>query len=127
MGNSTTRASRGLAGLKRLAGGGLLLLELRGMRRELTTLTLAVSRIAEALERQNAHRYPTQHDSTQLPATTEVSYADTDTQQEFADIELRLTAAKGLPPTEDEILAEFERRHQGDEPQQSVQEGWLQG
>lgn len=98
-----------MKGLKRLAGGGLLLLELRGMRRELADLKVALSRIATALEERNAHEWPQQVPQGDLPAV-EVSYADDVVSQEMMQVELDLTNAKGMPPSEDEILLEYERR-----------------
>jgi len=84
--------------------GGLLLRELRGVHRQL-------SRIADALEEYNSHQWPqmAQPDPDQAPV--EVSYVDTVFQAELVDIEMRLTAAVGLPPSEDQILAEYVRRH----------------
>ena len=38
-------------------------------------------------------------------------YVETTQQAALMDIELRLTQARGVPPTEDEILLEFERRY----------------
>lgn len=71
----------------------------------------AMERVAGALELQNAHAYPQQVQATpDTPAVT-VSYVDDREQAEMADIELRLTAARGMPPTEEEILEELLRRH----------------
>ena len=90
--------------LRRLARTGLLLREVRGVRKEL-------SRIAAALETYNQHQWP-QHiqPDPDLPAV-EVSYVDAEHQLELMDIETRLTAARGQPPTEEEILQEYLRRH----------------
>lgn len=100
-----------LKGLKRLAGGGLLLLELRGLRAEVQTLASAVSRIAAALEARNAHEWPQQiQGDPSLPAV-EVTYVQDEQRAEFMEIELQLTRARGTPATEEEIFAEWERRH----------------
>lgn len=101
-----------MKGLKRLAGGGLLLLEMRGIRKELEGLKTEVGRIASALELANAHHWPqTTQPDPGVPAI-DITYIDDQTQAEFMDIELRLTAARGAPPTEEEILREFELRRQ---------------
>jgi len=86
--------------LRRLASVGLLLREVRNLRK-------AAERIATALELQNAHAYP------QLVVSpddreTEVTFVDAQHQAALMEIEMRLTAAKGIPPTEDEILATYE-------------------
>jgi len=90
--------------LRQLIRGGILLRELRGVRKEL-------SRIAAALEDYNLHQWPQQIPQEEGQPTVEVSYVDTLFQQELVEIELRLTAAVGLPPSEDQILAEYVRRH----------------
>lgn len=104
-----------LKGLKRLAGGGILLLELRGIRRDLGLLSASVARIAEALELRNAHQWPTRVTGP-LPdgPPVEITYADGEQQREFMEIELRLTAARGMPPSEDEVIEEFNRMHAGE-------------
>lgn len=85
--------------------------ETRGLRQDLHALTAGILRIAAALELRNAHDYPQVLRSTEDRAT-EVSFVREDEQAEFMDIELRLTQASGQPPTEDEILQEYWRRHQ---------------
>jgi len=90
--------------LRQVMRGGLLLRELRGVRSEL-------GRIAAALEAYNAHQWPhTIHEEEGQPSV-EVSYVDTAFQAELVDIEMRLTGASGLPPSEDQIMAEYIRRH----------------
>lgn len=93
-----------LKGLKRFAAGGLLLRELRGLRQEMAG-------IRAVLESFHAHQFPqtVQADPSRPPV--EVTYVNETQQREFMDIELRLTAARGTPPSEEEILAEWERRH----------------
>lgn len=79
--------------------------------REAREIRYALVRVADALEAQNAHRWP--HTSPPTYPTlsdTLVTFADTAQSQELADIELRLTAACGQPPTEEQILCEWERR-----------------
>lgn len=101
-----------LKGLKRLAGGGLLLLELRGLRAEVKALSSSVHRIADALEARNAHEWP-QH--IQVPGaavpSVEVSYVRDETVAEFMQIELDLTAATGQAPSEEMVMDEWNRRH----------------
>lgn len=106
-----------LKGLKRLAAGGILLRELRGLRLEMQGIRTAVERLAAALETRNAHDYPQAVPAADpsLPAV-EVSYVDAAEQEEWMQVELDLTAARGIAPTEDEVLAEWERRHQGGTP-----------
>lgn len=97
--------------LKRFLTARFLYREIRGMRKDLSRVSSQLERIAAALELRNAHEWPQQAAGAQGQAPIEVSYVDTDLQQEMVDIESRLTAARGLPPTEDEIVAEFVRRH----------------
>lgn len=94
-----------LFGLRRFVGAGLLLREVRRLR-------TAAERIAAALELRNAHDFP------QIVAApdhreTEVTFIDARHQATLMDIEMRLTAAKGIPPTEDEILALYELEQGG--------------
>lgn len=90
--------------VRRMTRGGLLLREVRGVRREL-------ARIATALETYNAHQWSQQIQGDPAVPPVEVTYVDTQVQAEFLEIELGLTQAKGTPPTEDQILAEWFRRH----------------
>lgn len=101
-----------LTGLKRLVRGGRLLWEIRGIRQELAHMRGVLSEIALALRTYNAHQWPTHAPTSPHPdlPPTEITFVDDGEQYEQAAIELDLTAARGLPPTEDEILAEFERR-----------------
>jgi hypothetical protein len=98
-----------MKGLKRLAGGGMLLMELRGVRKELARLADTQEALLGILHQWYAQQYPIslQPDPTQ-PAV-EIAHVNDEDQRLFMDVELRLTAAKGQPPTEDEILAEFDR------------------
>lgn len=90
--------------LQRLTASGRLLREIKGLR-------LAAERIAAALEASNAHQWPQHIQSDPSQPPVEVSYADTAMQAEFMEIELGLTEATGLPPTEDQVMAEWLRRH----------------
>lgn len=100
-----------LDGLKKLAEGVALLVEVRALKTEVVGLREAVARIAAALERRNDHDYPTVMVARPGEPAVEVSYVNAEEQVELIDIELRLTAARGMPPTEEEILVEYERRH----------------
>lgn len=100
-----------LKGLKRLAGGGLLLLELRGLRQEVRALAESVSRIALALEARNAHEWPQQVQPDPTIPAVEVAYVHDGQIAEFMQIELDLTRATGRPPSEDEVMGEWDRRH----------------
>lgn len=100
-----------LDGLKSLVAGGVLLHEIQGLRTALTTLIGATERIASALELRNAQDYPPPAVANPDGPPLEVAYVDGAQQAAFMDIELRLTQARGAPPTEDEILLEFQRRY----------------
>lgn len=89
----------------------LLPLEIQAIRADLTALTLAVVRIADALELQNAHTFPLTREATPDSPAFTLTHVDDAEQAELMDIELRLTAARGQLPTEDEILTEFELHH----------------
>jgi len=71
------------------------------------------------MELRNAHEFPQV-----IPAPddrqTEVTYVDAEHQATLMEIEMRLTAAKGIPPTEDEILAMWEIEHQPPADQEEV-------
>lgn len=98
-----------MKGLKRLAGGGLLLLEVRGLRKEVARLADAQERLADVMTSFYARQYPTQVQPDPNAPPVEVSYVNETHQRLLMDVELRLTQAKGQPPTEDEIMAEFDR------------------
>ena len=102
-----------MKGLKRLTSGGFLLLEIRKLRKDLGGLRAAGERIAAALEAFNAQQWPQPAaPSTDSPSVS-VTFVDTLSQLEFMDIEMRLTQARGMPPTDEEILQEYDRRHEG--------------
>lgn len=94
--------------IDKIAGGiiAVLLPEVRKIRR-------ALQRIARGLEEQNALARPTVPVRAANEGDTEVTYVNDAVQAEWMDVEMRLTQAKGIPPSEDEILAEWERRHTG--------------
>lgn len=98
--------------LRALASGTLLLLEVRRLRRDLAGLQQEIARIATAMELANAHAYPMQIQPDDGLPPVEVLHVDDAQQEEFMDIELRLTRAKGIPPSEEEILKEYELRRQ---------------
>lgn len=77
---------------------------------ELKLLRMACEGIQAALDYRNAQEYgEVRQVNPALPAI-EVSYVNDEYQAAIMDIELRLTQASGQPPSEDEILAEYERR-----------------
>lgn len=99
--------------MRTLAGllAQLLLPEIVLLRGELQQINQTLALIAGALTFRNAQEYGiTIQPAPGVPAV-EVAYVNDDYQAEIMDIELRLTGASGAPPTEDEILAEYERRH----------------
>lgn len=101
---------KGLRGVRRWFDGGLALRELRLLRK-------AAERIAGALETRNAQDYPSRLASTDAPdLSTDIAFVNDAEQAEWMEIEVRLTAATGQPPTEDEILSEYLRRHAGASP-----------
>lgn len=89
----------------------LLVRELRRLRKELAGQRVALEGIRQQL--QPLVPPPPLAPTAQQADDVEVTYVNDSLSAEMADIELRLTAARGLPPTEDEILAEYERRRQG--------------
>lgn len=100
-------------GLRRLAAGGILLREIRGLRKEVQGLAAAATRIAEILEADYSRRYGPLHPTeTQTPAGMEITYITDEGAQQWMEKELDLTRAMGRPPTEEEILAAFEREAQ---------------
>lgn len=99
------------ARLRRLTRMGLLLREVRSLHQELAGVHAVGERIAAALEASNAHQWPQQLSATPDQPPVEVTYVNNAYQEEVMDIETRLTAARGAPPSEEEILAEFVRRH----------------
>lgn len=100
-----------LQGLRKFGARGLLFFEVRGLRHEMKGLRLAAERIAGALEDHNAHLFPQQVQPNPDHPPVEVTYASDAMQIELAEIEGGLAQARGMLPTEDEILQEYERRH----------------
>ena len=94
--------------LRRLTRIGLLLREVKGIRLEL-------KRVADAMELANAHAWPQQIQADPTLPATEISFVSSEYQAELMEIEMGLTHAKGMVPNEDEILAEYHRRHPQDE------------
>lgn len=105
-----------LTRLKAVADGSLILLELRAVRQELAGLRAATDSIASTL----ARLVPPAPDPAQMESGLTIAYVDSAYQAEVMDIELRLTRARGVPPTEDEVLEEYERRHPPEETGQIV-------
>lgn len=100
-----------LQGLKRLAGGGMLLLELRGTRKELARLAEAQEQTNHLLARLVQVWAPLQQAVSLGEApSVEVTYVNEVQQRTLMEIELGLTGATGQPPTEEEVLAEYDRR-----------------
>lgn len=98
----------GFKDLTRQIGGWLMI---RGVLRELQTTNALLTRIATALEAANAHQWPQTFPSADpTEAAVAVTHVNDADQQMWMDVELDLTAARGMPPTEEEVLAEFERR-----------------
>jgi hypothetical protein len=82
---------------------------------ELTGIRLALESIAVSLSSIEIAAVPRVGD---VVPPTEVAdprvdspYVETSQQAVLMDIELRLTQARGVPPTEDEVYLEFERRY----------------
>lgn len=89
----------------------LLIPELTLLRKDLQAINQTLALIVGALDYRNAQEYGvTVQPDPKLPAV-EVNFVNDAYQAEIMDIELRLTGASGAPPTEDEILAEYEKRH----------------
>src|SRR5438046_2423962 len=102
-----------IKGLKRWAAGGILLREVRGLRVEVAGLRSSVERIAEALEAWNRAQQPPTYQADATTPGVDISYITDQVSQEFMEIEFALTRATGQPPTEEEVIGEFERRHAG--------------
>lgn len=79
------------------------------MLREVRKVRLALERIAVTLEH-NAGAAAVVQPSAEHDAVS-IGEVDPQLAAEFADIELGLTHAKGIPPTEDEILAAYNAIH----------------
>lgn len=89
----------------------LLIPELTLLRKDLQAINQTLASITGALDYRNAQEYGlTVQPDPNRPAV-EVHFVNDNYQAEIMDIELRLTGASGAPPTEDEILAEYEKRH----------------
>jgi hypothetical protein len=96
-----------MRGWKTLLRGLVFRRELRGIRADLKGLRVAAERIAAVLE---AQRPAAPREGSEADPLVSISYVDDAAAAEFMDIELRLTQAKGMPPSEEEIMAEYERR-----------------
>jgi len=102
--------------IRTLAGliAKLLLPELQLLRQDLQQINTTLAQIAGALDYRNAQEYGVQVQPDPAVPAVEIAYVRDDYQAEIMDIELRLTQASGAPPTEEEILQEYERRRAAD-------------
>lgn len=96
-------------GLRRLAAGGILLREVRGMRKEIQELVVACQRIATVLEADYVERHPTRVVQPAEGPAVEVSFTTDESARLWMEKELELTRATGRPPSEEEILMAFQR------------------
>ena len=98
--------------LKALVQAGVLLVEVKGIRRDIQALTAVLTRLAVDVERAYSLPNPDQPQDESRPAV-DIAYVSDAEQAELMDIEMRLTTARGRIPTEEEILQEWELRRQG--------------
>lgn len=99
--------------IKSLAGlvSAVLLPEIRALREDLKQTNYQLSEIAAALIYRNAQEYGAVVQANPAVPPVEVTYVNDVYQAEIMEIELRLTSASGMVPTEDDVLAEYERMH----------------
>lgn len=107
--------------LGRMQGWGLGILayrEVRRLRRDLQGVTGQLTRIADLLEAQYRLEYgdPVQETRQAHQTATDEAvygepnvYVNTQEAQALLEVELRLTRAKGVPPTEEEVLEAYHR------------------
>lgn len=109
-------------GLRRLQAGGILLREVRGIRKALERLADVEERRLE-LEQGPAGPYPMQASEQDDPIR--ITEVDDQLAGELYDIEMRLLQAKGAPPTEEEVLEAYDAQHkEPDDPRRlAVLEG----
>lgn len=100
-----------LDGLRRTVTGWRLLRQglrsLMGLQDEVRLLRMQVERIAESLERMRPPAVPVPPAGSEV----EVTFVNEVEQVEWMEIELGLTQTLGRPPSDEETLSEFERRH----------------
>ena len=96
----------------------LLLPEIQLLRTDLQQINQSLAAIAVALDYRNVQDFGSPISPSAPAQPVEVTYVNDSYQAEIMDIELRLTMASGAPPTEEEILLEYERRRvaDGDQP-----------
>ncbi len=94
--------------------------ELRKFRAEQQATRKALERVADALELRNVHDFPVLVQPNPDAPGVEVLYTSDAEQHDLMEIEMRLTAATGQPPTEEQILEEFERLRTKVEDQQQT-------
>lgn len=87
-------------------------LELYAIRIEMQGINLALARAIDLLAAPPAPPPPQPPPSQESSPVVEVGFVDPGFQQEYAAIEERLTYATGQPPTEDEILAVWDRERE---------------
>ena len=89
-----------------------MLREVRGLRKDLRSIAQSLAQIASELHYRNQMEHP-RPDPAALESgpLVEVSFSDPREVVEMMDIELSLTQARGMPPSEDEIMQEYARRH----------------
>lgn len=104
--------------LKDLATGAALVQELRRTREVLDVLAASMATIAEALLR----AYPPSPEAGAHPQV-EVTHVDAQDQVDLMEAELRFTQATGRPPSEEELLSEFDRLAELRLAQQARREG----
>ena len=112
----TTRATKATGWVRAVQ---LLWRPLRMLTNEVYGVRLALTRLAELEEKRLeveeyavGRKWPrpaaTLAEAAEVPVV-DITYTTDQDQVELAEIELRLTAARGMPPTEDEIVAEYDR------------------
>lgn len=112
--------------LQALLDGSGLLRQLNDLKAEVEGLRLEVHQLTMTLARGVDHltgvgNVPTPGEDTEAGPPVEISYVDPAFQQEYVDIEQRLTYVTGAPPTEEEILAEWERTREEREGERKSQ------
>lgn len=91
-------------GLRKLQAGGILLRELRGIRK-------ALERANELKQMELSAQGMLQAPQAEAEPSLLITEVDSQLANDLSVIELTLTRSLGMPPTEDQILAEYERLH----------------
>ena len=118
-----------MKGLKRLQAGGVLLREVRGIRKALEQLVALETAKAQWLQVVEPPPAKVQAPDTSEGQPVWITTVDDQLSADLADIELRLTGAKGVPPTEEEIIAAYHAQHsEPEDPRRlSVLEAQMEG